>query len=224
MTRDESTKSDAAVLTHLLATAAAGDTLMRDLYLSRARALLEPICSEVRYRGAIGDRAMVDRLLAQSRAAVGRQDWKLVEELAGRAAPLRRALETEQAALAAAEEVYGARPVALDPFSRGLARFAKIDAATARTDTLAALEKLARDDQEHRDFYVARSQAIAAQAAPIASTVQAADPKEQGQSAERRAMAAVERGDAERWASSAGARSRATTSRRRWFAGVAGSC
>jgi hypothetical protein len=51
MTREEPTKSgDAIALTHLLATAAAGDTLMRDLYLGRARTLLEPICSEVRYR------------------------------------------------------------------------------------------------------------------------------------------------------------------------------
>jgi len=196
MTREESTKSgDAIALTHLLATAATGDTLMRDLYLGRARALLEPLCSELRYRGARDDRAMVDRLLAQSRAAVGRQDWKQVEELASRAAPIRHALDADQAALAAAEEVYGARPVALDPFSRGLARFAKIDAATARSETVAALEKLARDDPEHRDFYLARNRAIAAMAAPVAGTVPAADPKEQGQSAERRALAAVERGD-----------------------------
>src|SRR5262245_29509112 len=109
MTREESTKSgDAIALTHLLTTAAAGDTLMRDLYLGRARELLEPICSEQRYRSALDDRATVERLLAQSRAAVGRQDWKQVEELAGRAAPLRQALNAEQAALAAAEEVYGA--------------------------------------------------------------------------------------------------------------------
>ena len=196
MTREESTTSgDALALTHLLATAAAGDTLMRDLYLGRARALLEPICSELRYRGALDDRATVERLLAQSRAAVARQDWKLVEELAGRAAPIRQALDAEKAALAAAEEAYGARPVALDPFSRGLARFLKINAASVRTETLGALEKLARDDQEHRDFYLARNRAVAALAAPVASTVPAADSKEQGQSAERRALAAVERGD-----------------------------
>src|SRR5262245_50430892 len=196
MTRAESaTPGDPRALTHLLTTASAGDTLMRDLYLGRARALLEPLCSELRYHGARDDRAMVDRLLAQSRAAVGRQDWKQVEELASRAAPIRHALDAEQAALAAAEEVYGARPVALDPFSRGLARFAKIDAASARTETLAALEQLARDDQEHRDFYLARNRAIAALAAPVASTVPTADPKEKGQSAERRALAAVERGD-----------------------------
>src|SRR5262245_24829505 len=137
----------AVVLARLLVTAAAGDTLMRDLYLGRARSLLEPICSESRYRSSLGDRTMLERLLSQSRAAVGRQDWQQVEELAGRAAEIKRALGAEEAALVAAGEVYGATPVALDPFSRGLARFATADAASARTQTLTALEKLARDDQ-----------------------------------------------------------------------------
>lgn len=194
MTQEGSTRAgDPTGLAHLLTTAAAGDTLMRDLYLARARSVLEPICSETRYRAALGDRATVDRLLGQSRAAVGRQDWKQVEELAGRAAQLRRGLEGEHAGLAAAEEVYDARPVALDPFSRGLARFAATDAGSIRSETIGALERLARDDQEQRDFYLARKQAVAA-LAPVASEAQA-DPKAEGKSAERRALAAVERGD-----------------------------
>ena len=56
----------AIVLARLLATAAAGDTLMRDLYLGRARALLEPTCSEARYRSALDDRTAVQRLLGTS--------------------------------------------------------------------------------------------------------------------------------------------------------------
>jgi hypothetical protein len=128
---------DAVALARLLATAAA-DTLMRDLYLGRARALLEPICSEAGYRSALDNRIAVNRLLAQSRTAVGRQDWAQVEELATRAAQLRSALDTEEDALVAAEEVYGAHPVALDPFSRGLAQFAKTDAAHVLSETLAA--------------------------------------------------------------------------------------
>jgi hypothetical protein len=193
MTQEDSTRAgDPPGLAHLLTIAAAGDTLMRDLYLARARSVLEPICSETRYRGALEDRATVDRLLGQSRAAVGRQDWKQVEELAGRATQLRSSLDAEQAGLAAAGEVYGAGPVALDPFSRGLARFAKTDAASVRSETLAALERLARDDPEQRDFYLARKQAVTARA-PVASEAKG-DPKE-GQSAERQALAAVERGD-----------------------------
>jgi len=194
MAKETSTPTgDAISVAHLLTTAATGDTLMRDLYLARARSLLEPVCSETRYHGALQDRTTVDRLLAQSRAAVGRQDWKQVEELAGRAAQLRQGLESEQAGLTAAAEVYGADPVALDPFSRGLARFAKTDAASIRSETLASLERLARDDPEQRDLYLARKQAVSARA-PVASEAKG-DPKAEGQSAERQALAAVERGD-----------------------------
>jgi hypothetical protein len=190
-----SSDSGAAIArARLLATAAAGDTLMRDIYLGRARALLEPICAEARYRRAVEDRTAVDRLLAQSRAAVGRQDWAQVEELAARAAQLRSALDAERDALLAGEEVYGAHPVGLDPFSRGLAQFTKTDAAHARSEALAALERLARDDPEQRDLYSARSRTIAA-VAPAASAAKT-EPEEHGPSAERRALAAVERGDA----------------------------
>jgi hypothetical protein len=185
---------DVVALARLLATAAAGDTLIRDFYLGRARALLEPTYSEARYRSALDNRAAVHRLLAQSRTAVGRQDWAQVEELATRAAQLRSALAAEENALVAAAEVYGADAVALDPFSRGLAQFAKTDAARARNETLAALERLARDDREQHDLYVARSRAIAA-LAPAAGAAQEA-PEKQGLSTERRALAAVEREDA----------------------------
>lgn len=183
----------AIALAHLLATAAAGDTLMRDLYLGRGRALLGPICPEARYRSALEDRITVDRLLAQSRAAVGRQDWAQVEELAARAAQLRRTLDAEAPALIVAEEVHGAQPVALDPFSRGLGKFATTNVASARSDTLSALERLARDDAERRDFYVARSRAIAARAP--ATSAAPAETEAQGPSMERRALAAAERGD-----------------------------
>src|SRR5262245_494583 len=166
----------AVVLARFLAPAAAGDTLMRGLYLGRARALLEPVCSEARCRSALDDRITAHRLLAQSRTAVERQDWAQVEELATRAAQLRSVLDTAEDALVAAEEVYGAHPVALDPLSRGLAQFTKTDAAHALSETLAALERLARDDPEQHDLYVARSHAIAG-VAPAAGAAQDAPEK-----------------------------------------------
>src|SRR5262249_57083696 len=84
----------AVVLARLLATAAGGDTLMRDVYLGRARALLEPICSEARYRSALDSRTTVNRLLAQSRTAGGPPGWAQVGGLADRAAPPRSRLHT----------------------------------------------------------------------------------------------------------------------------------
>src|SRR4029453_15325581 len=185
---------DVVALARLLATAAAGDTFIRDFYLGRARALLEPTYSEARYRSALDNRAAVHRLLAQSRTAVGREEWAQVEELATRAAQLRSALAAEEDALVAAEEVHGADAVALDPFSRGLAQFAKTDPARARNETLAALERLAREDREQHDLYVLRSRAIAA-LAPAAGAAPGG-PESEGVRTERRALAAVEREDA----------------------------
>jgi hypothetical protein len=191
--KDASGTGDAVGVARLLAATAAGDTLMRDLYLARARTLLEPRCPEARYRSALDNRTTIDRLLAQSRAAVGRQDWEQVESLASRAAQLRRALDADEAVLGAAAEVYGAPPVALDPFSRGLAKFALTDATRARRETLAALERLQRDDPEQRELYAARSRAVEVLAPEKDATE--GTPAGQGASAERRALAAAERGD-----------------------------
>jgi hypothetical protein len=179
----------------LLVTAAACDSLMRDAYLRRARALLEPICAEQRYRSAAQERSTVERLLAQSRVAVGRREWDQVEELAGRAAQLRCDLEAQKDALALAEEVYDASPVALDPLSRGLAQLSKVDVAKVRADTLAALERLAAADPDHQAFYTKRRDAMAATAPPEGAARQEAESKDA--SPERRALAAAERGDAE---------------------------
>ena len=154
----------------LLVAAAAGDTMMRDAFLRRARALLQPICAEQRFRSALQERANVERLLAQSRVAVGRQEWDQVEELAGRAAQLRHGLDAEKDALALAEEVYDASPVVLDPFSRGVGQFARVDVTKARADTLAALERLAGADPDQRALYAARRDAIAATAPDRKST------------------------------------------------------
>ena len=52
-------------------------------------------------------------------------------------------------------------------------QFAKTDAAHALSETRAALERLARDDPEQHDLYVARSRAIAA-LAPAAGAAQEA--------------------------------------------------
>jgi len=182
-------------LVRLLVTAASGDVLMRDTYLRRARVLLGAICTEQRYRSAVQERATVERLLAQSRVAVGRQEWEQVEELAERAAQLRYGLDAEKDALTLAEEVWDAEPVTLDSFSRGLGQFSKVDVAKVRTDTLAALERLASGDPDQRDLYAARRDAVAAAAPPESPAAQEGEAKDANP--ERRALAAAERGDVE---------------------------
>src|SRR5512144_2530809 len=98
-----------------LVVAADGDTLYRDIYLRRAAELLAPLVSEAQYEAALTIREQLHTVLTQARAAVARQDWNTVREVGIRAEELRRSLNAGQAALAAADAVYAAPAVVLDP-------------------------------------------------------------------------------------------------------------
>ena len=146
-----------ATITRLVA-AADGDTLYRDVYLRRAAELLAPIVSETQYEAALTTREQVNAVLAQARGAVGSQDWTKVREFGTRAAQLRRSLDDEQAALAAADAVYGAPAVVLDPLSPGI-RISSPRWTTpeqARQQVSAMLAELTRDDAALSQFYAAR--------------------------------------------------------------------
>ena len=187
-----------AIVTRLV-TAADGDTPYRDVYLRRAADLLAPIVSEAQYQSAITGRQQVTTMLEQARAAVGRQDWQRVRELGTRAADLQRSLESGQAVLAAAEEVYGAPTVVLDPLSPGLKPSAKrwSSPAQARAEVSTALGELARDDPTARDLYGSRQKAIAALTVPGAAAPGAAPSAAQPTgNVEQQALQALERGDA----------------------------
>jgi len=150
-----------------LVTAADGDTLYRDVYLQRAGVLLAPLIDEAHYEATLTVREQLDRLLGQARASVGRQDWAQVQELGNRAADLQRSLDAEREALAAAETVYGAPAVVLDPLSPGLPHSRRWPTADqARADVTAALAELAREEAGARDLYTARERARAARARP----------------------------------------------------------
>jgi hypothetical protein len=181
-----------------LVTAADGDTLYRDVYLRRAAELLSPIVTEAHYTSTLTNREQLEKLLAQARAAVGRQDWTQVRELGKSAAALQHSLETEEASLSAAEAVYGAPIVMLDPLSPGLKSESKrwSSAGQARTETIAVLAALAKEDASARDLYAARQRALESLAVPGAPAADkrteaapAADPEQQ-------ALQALEHGDA----------------------------
>src|SRR5262245_32205458 len=113
--RDEDdTSSKAHAVIGLLVRAADGDTLFRDLYLLRARELLDPMFAESAYRGAAAGREEAERCLQQARVAAARRDWERVRDLSGRADALQRSLATTQELSAMAASVYDAPPVALD--------------------------------------------------------------------------------------------------------------
>jgi hypothetical protein len=181
-----------------LVTAADGDTLYRDVYLRRAGELLAPIVTQAHYESALTSRDQLTSLLAQARAAVGRQDWAQVQELGNRAADLKHSLDTEQASLSAAETVYGAPVVALDPFSPGLTTSSKrwSGAAQARAEVSKALVELARDDPGAAQLYAARRSALEALAVSEAAAPGAPAGGVTTANVELHALQALEQGDA----------------------------
>ena len=182
-----------ATITRLVA-AADGDTLYRDVYLRRAAELLAPIVSETQYEAALTTREQVNAVLAQARGAVGRQDWSKVRELSTRAAELRRSLDDGQAALAAADAVYGAPAVVLDPLSPGI-RISSPRWTTpeqARQQVSAMLAELMRDDAALSQFYAARQRTISALSVPGAIGTTSATA---GGDVQQQALEALGRGD-----------------------------
>jgi hypothetical protein len=181
-----------------LVTAADGDTLYRDAYLRRAADMLAPIITEERYESARKNRQQLERLRDQARAAISRQDWEQVRELGTRLAGLQGPRETEQVAVASAESVYGAPPVALDPLSPELIRFPGrwSDPTQARAETSRALAELARDDAANGALYSARQAAL--DAIPLAGAAASASGGRAISSAnvEQQALKALESGDA----------------------------
>lgn len=149
-----------------LVTAADGDTLYRDVYLRRASEILSPIVSEPQFEAMAANRAEGERLRAQVRLAVARQEWERVRELGTRAAALQQSLHHLQGALAVAEKVYGAPAVVPDPLSPGLLTFCRrwSQADQARDEACAALAHLAREHVDMRTLYDARKRALEAQA------------------------------------------------------------
>jgi hypothetical protein len=180
-----------------LVTAADGDTVYRDVYLRRASELLSPLIAETHYESALVARDQLAKLVGQARAAVTRQDWPKVRELGSQASALQHSLDAEGARLSAAESVYGAPPVVLDPWSPGLPPSKRWSVpAQARTDVVSALVELAREDPPARELYATRQRALEALVVPGSP---AAGPETtSGASAahvEQQALQALERGD-----------------------------
>src|SRR5262245_6292928 len=191
---DESSSPPAAVIA-LLANAADGDTLFRDLYLHRARELLAPLFAESRYRSAAGERAEAERCMQQARVATAHRDWERVRELSGRAAALQQSLQATQELNTLAGSGYDAPAIALDPFSPGLTPRGK-DRRTLQAAAGDALGRLEAADAASAALYSGRRAVIAA-LAPSSAAPGASDKKKPAESLDRRLQQAAERGDAE---------------------------
>jgi hypothetical protein len=191
----EESSSQPSAVVGLLARAADGDTLFRDLYLLRARELLSPLFAESRYRGVAGEREEAEHSLQQARIAASRRDWQRVQELSSKAAALQQSLQSTQELCTVAESIYDAPAVALDPFSPGLPPPRGKDARSLHADAVDALTRLGAADTVRADLYTTRREAVSALRPSTASP--GASDQEAAASVERRVRVAAERGGAD---------------------------
>ena len=173
------------------------DTVFGDLYLSRARDLLAPHLGEADYRALSRAQSEADLLPDRIRGAMGVQDWKVVQDLSGRLATLRRRLQESQEIRSVAQKVYDLDDVLLDPFSPGLRALAGVTPsglAGLREAGLRHLDELRAIDPGNAELYEARGHAL--RGVPV-DTGQESPLEEEGSSSQlqSQALQALARGD-----------------------------
>lgn len=160
------------------------DTVYRDVYLDRARTLLDGVLSLDDFRRIERDRAQLAEISLAITRAMDKADWPQVKTLSGRGQALRQAVEGKGKLMETGREVYAATDIRLDPFSPGLEPFTRIppkDLPGLRARTVKQLAALERGDSPWGSFYAERRTAL--QALAVAASAQAgseagADPLE----------------------------------------------
>ena len=136
------------------------DTLFRDLYLQRARALLGTFFGHGSYLQMKQNRAQIPWVEQQLRAGVERGDWKRCAELTERLRQLRASVDAGVHFAKLAETVYEkAGQVSIDLFSSGLNVFvgaANENLLASRAEAINILLALERGDPEKKEFYARR--------------------------------------------------------------------
>lgn len=133
------------------------DTLFRDLYMQRARALLGTFCGQGSYNQMKQNSAQIPWIEQQLRAGVERGDWKRCGELTQRLRELRASVASGAQVAKLAETVYEhAADISMDVFSSGLNVFVGAAPETlvdSRNQAINILRALERDDPERAEFY-----------------------------------------------------------------------
>jgi hypothetical protein len=134
------------------------DPVYRDLYLRRARSLLEGACSGAELERLRGLEHGLEHAEQETRRAVLAGDWPRVKQLAGGIASTREVLDAKRTEMELAAAVYDPGEVPLDPFSPGLASLVPghpepVALLAAVREKLGALE---RSDREGAALYASR--------------------------------------------------------------------
>ena len=164
------------------------DTVYRDVYLERARALLTGVLPLEEFRQVEHQKAELAMLPLMIGRALEKADWSRIKELSSRSEVLRQTVEGKARQIPLAQAVYAVTDVRLDPFSPGLqpfTGFAAKDLPALRTRAVEQLTALERADAPWKAFYGERRAAL--QALALTTSEQSAtgssamDPREAAQ-------------------------------------------
>jgi hypothetical protein len=151
--------ADSISLVSALIEAGNVDTVYRDVYLARARTLLDPALPLEEFHRIEGERAALAELPLSIGRALEKANWPVVKELSQRAESLKAEVESKGKLVEAARGVYAVADVRLDPFSPGLQPFTRIptnDLPGLRTRAVEQLTALEQADPPWKDFYAGR--------------------------------------------------------------------
>jgi hypothetical protein len=135
------------------------DTLYRDIYLDRARTLLEPLLTSSNYKYLKESLASLTWIERQLRSAVERGDWKKSQELTEHIRKTKASATASTEALKLGEEVYdGLSDIPIDPFSPGFDVFmgGSEKLMELRARAIQILTKLESIDSGEKEFYARR--------------------------------------------------------------------
>src|SRR6185503_17331949 len=141
--------SDAISIASALVDAGSVDTMYRDVYLGRARALLIPVVSLEAFHGMEQRRAALASLPLAVARALEKADWPQVRELSLRTDAVKQEISRESALFETARGVYAVTDIKLDPFCQSLQRFSRVsarDLPALRTQMIEQLTMLEQSD------------------------------------------------------------------------------
>lgn len=174
------------------------DTVYRDVYLARARALLAGVLPPEEFERRETWQAELGTLTLSIARAVEKGDWPQVKELSERSQAIREALARDRNLADTARAVYAVTDVKLDPFSPGLQPFTGTAARDLRGFRDRAVERLGALEQSDRpwhDFYSGRRAAFKALALDAADQPGAVAAAGAADTAREAAVKALKSGD-----------------------------
>ena len=151
------------------------DTLYRDLYLQRARELMNGILSKAAYENIQKDIASLEMVERQLKAAIERGDWARTASLTERVRSIRASTD-KKAAIELGEAVYDKlSEIPVDPFSPGFHAFYDSSEKLLnqwRDHAIRTLSALEGTDSSRRDFYARRRADFQALKIDVQATVE----------------------------------------------------